>query len=137
MIIRYTRYKINNHLESLPLVSVRLATNKKHVNVWGLVDSGSDFCVFNSEIASILSVDIRAGKHFELFGFVGGSSNAWLHQVNLQLSEFPGVNINVAFTDSLMPELALLGQRGFFDNFQVRFLRFNNIIEIYPKGATI
>jgi hypothetical protein len=127
----------DGNLESLPLVSVRLACNKKHQKIWALIDSGADVCVFNSDIAALLNINPPTGKQFDLFGFVGGGSPAWLHQVNLTLNGYPSIDILVAFTDSIYPELPLLGQRGFFDNFQIRFHRYRNQIEIYPKSSSI
>src|SRR5262245_52112568 len=119
MRIPYTKYKIGTELARLPLLSVRLNCNKRHVKVWALINSGADFCVFNGDIAGILEVDLKTGREIDLTGFVGGSAPAWIHQVNLEPEGFPSININVAFTDSRMPELCLLGQRGFFDQFQI------------------
>jgi len=137
MRIPYTKYKIGTELERLPLVSVRLSCNKKKVKVWALVDSGADFSVFNADIAAILDIDLKKGRPIDLMGFVGESAPAWVHQVNLELEGFQSININVAFTESSMPELSLVGQRGFFDNFQIRFERYKDLIEIYPKSTTV
>jgi predicted aspartyl protease len=137
MRIPYTKYKIGTELERLPLVSVRLACNKEKVKLWALVDSGADFSVFNGDIAAILNIDLKKGKQIELMGLVGGSAPAWVHQVNLEVEGLRSVNINVAFTESSMPELCLVGQRGFFDQFQIRFEPYKDLIEIYPKSTTV
>jgi hypothetical protein len=137
MRIPYTRYKIGIELERLPLASVRLACNKNKVKLWALIDSGADFCVFNGEIASILNIELKSGRLIDLSGFVGGTSPAWIHQINLELEGYPSININAAFTESDMPELSLLGQRGFFDNFQIRFERYKDLIEIFPRSTSI
>ena len=74
-----------------------------------------------------------------MFGLMGGSELAWVHQVNLTVEDPPGersgerlpsMNINVAFTESAKLDLPLLGQKGFFDNFEIRFLRFKDQLEI-------
>jgi hypothetical protein len=142
MIIPYSRYKVGGYLESLPLVSVLISCNRKRQRVWALIDSGSDMCVFNLEIADLLSIDPNKGKRYELTGLVGGSVGASGHQVNVVVSsplnpadKLPGVDINVIFSTSLQPVPALLGQKGFFDNFQIRFRRYNNEMELFPKGG--
>jgi len=138
MMIPYTRYKASDgHLVRLPLVSIRLATNRKHETIWALIDSGADCCVFSAEIADLLDIDLTTGRELPLSGFVGGDSPAWLHQINLTLAGYPGININAAFTNSDKPELSILGQAGFFDNFQIRFQRYKDLIEIYPKSTSI
>jgi len=42
----------------------------------------------------------------------------------------------VAFTLSEQPIMPLLGHRGFFDNYQIRFQRYKDRLEIYPKSIT-
>jgi predicted aspartyl protease len=137
MRIPYTKYKIGTELERLPLISVRLACNNKKVKLWALIDSGADFSVFNADIAAILGVDLEKERQVELAGFVGGSALAWIYQVNLEVEGLQSININVAFTESSMPELCLVGQRGFFDKFQIRFERYKDLIEIYPKSTAV
>lgn len=137
MIIPYTRYKVQTELVRLPLVSVRLACNRKRIKVWALIDSGADFCVFNGDIASLLAIDLKKGKPLDIIGVVGGSTLAWIHQINLELEGYPSINIKAAFTETGIPDLSLVGQIGFFDNFQIRFHRYKDQIEIYPKSTTI
>jgi hypothetical protein len=136
MMIPYTRYGMSNGLiESLPIVSVRLACKGKNQKVWAIIDSGADVSVFNADIASLLGIAPNTGSPYPLSGLVGGSIDAWLHPVELTLGEFSSVAINVAFTNTSMPEASVLGQRGFFDNFQIRFQRYKNQIEIYPRST--
>ena len=139
MQIPYVRYKTaEGHLESLPILSVRIACNRKHQQVWALIDSGADMCIFNSSIAQMLDVDIKSGREFQLNGLVGGSVSIWIHQVNLTVGELGSINTNAAFTEfEDTPSLCVLGQRGFFDNFQIRFQRYKNLIEIYPKSTSV
>lgn len=140
--IPYTKYLIKGQFENLPIVSVRLATNHKHQTVWAIIDSGADISVFNCEIADLLDINFTKGRPGKLDGLVGDSAPAWIHQVNLtvkdmQANSLAGINTMVAFTESRDPELCILGQRRFFDNFQIRFQRYKNLIEIYPKSGTL
>jgi len=136
MITEYLRYKRGTELVSLPVLSVQIACNRKREIVWAIIDSGAEISVFNAEIAGLLDIDIESGRKFDLGGVVDDRGlPAWLHQVSLTVGDLGSISIMVAFTNGPSPGLSLLGQRGFFDNFQIRFKRFQNSIEIWPKTA--
>lgn len=136
MITEYLQYKRDTELIRLPILSIQLACNHNKETIWALIDSGAEISVFNKEIAALLGIDVRSGKRFALGGIVDNSAiSAWLHQVSIRIGEFGSISTMVAFTDSDSPGLSLLGQRGFFDNFQIRFKRFQNVFEVWPKTA--
>lgn len=139
MRIPYTRYKLDNgQIESLPIVSVRLTHKGKSLKIGALVDSGADISLFNADIATLLCIIPDTGKHYPIGTFAGGPDmDVWLHPIELTLNEYPAIAINVAFTNLQMPELCILGQRGFFDNFQIRFERYKDLMEIFPKSTSI
>jgi hypothetical protein len=83
----------------------------------GLIDSGADVSVFSKEIAEVLDVDVHKGKPFIVNGFEGGEVPVWDHQVNIAVDGLGAIDTVVAFTDSDGPELSILGQRRFFDNY--------------------
>ena len=60
----------------------------------------------------------------------------YLHQLNLSIQGLPSINLMAAFTETGDPGMPILGQRGFFDNFQVRFQRYKDLIEIFPKSSS-
>lgn len=60
----------------------------------------------------------------------------YLHQLNLSMQGLPSVDLLVAFTETDEPGMPILGQRGFFDNFQIRFQRYKDLIEIFPKSTS-
>jgi hypothetical protein len=136
MIVRYLRYKIDTYVERLPIVAVRIVCNRKSQTVMALLDSGADISIFNTEIAGLLDIDPAAGKPYSLRGLVGDSCFASVHQVSLRIENLPSIDTIAAFSQTEDPELAILGQRGVLDNFQIRFRRFNDEIEIFPKSGS-
>lgn len=133
----YLRYKDSDgQLISLPILPIRLSCNRKKQDVWALIDSGADISVFNYSIAHILDIDVEKGRLLDLRGLVGGDVTSYVHQVNVTVQGLASIDIPVAFTMSDTPDMAILGQKGFFDNFQIRFQRYKNLIEIYPKSTT-
>lgn len=93
--------------------------------------------MFSREVAELLDIDPKTGRPFSLSGILDGSEMmSWLHQVNLTVDGLGSVDMMIAFTDSESPYLSILGQKGFFDNYQIRFKRFQDEIEIWPKRTT-
>ena len=137
MIFRYVKIKTpDGELIRLPVIPIRLICNKQHQDVYALIDSGAEVCVFNSSIAKTLKIQVRKGKPLTLSGLVGGSVPGYLHQLNLSMQGLPSADLLVAFTETEDPGMPILGQRGFFDNFQIRFQRYKDLIEIFPKSTS-
>lgn len=137
MIFRYVKIKTpDGELIRLPAIPVRLTCNKQHQGVYALIDSGAELCVFNSSIAKTLKIEVTKGQALSLSGLVGGSVAGYLHQLNLSTQGLPAVDLLVAFTETGDPGMPILGQRGYFDNFQIRFQRYKDLIEIFPKSTS-
>jgi hypothetical protein len=137
VIFRYVKIKTpDGELIRLPAISVRLTCNKQHQDVYALIDSGAELCVFNSSIAKTLKIVVTKRQPLSLSGLVGGSVPGYLHQLNVSMQGLPSVDLLVAFTETGDPGMPILGQRGFFDNFQIRFQRYKDLIEIFPKSTS-
>jgi len=118
---------------SRPVIPVKLSRNGKSVQVYALLDSGADSSLFHVSLANELGIDLRSGSHQNFFGISGGAGiDASIHKIRIQVIGDPDpFEIEVGFTDS--PGVgAILGQRGFFDHYQVRFERAKEKIELLP-----
>ena len=115
----------------LPIVPVRVACNKRHQWIWALLDSGADISLFNASIARILGVSPELGTLLPLLGVLEQAEiRSYVHQVNLAVKGLGSVDTIAAFTkDENYPHLAILGRRGFFENFRIEF-EFNQRIKI-------
>src|SRR6266496_4691535 len=99
-------------------VPVSLSYGSKRQNLYGLLDSGADLCLFHSSIGRLLGIDVNSGPS-KLIGGITGTITAYMHTIQVQVQGIPDkVDIYAGFTDSDQVE-ALLGQDGFFDNFKV------------------
>jgi hypothetical protein len=135
MIIPYRKYKDREgNLVQLPIVSVRVTHNKTSLALWGLVDSGADITLLNSSFAQLFSIDLKNGRRIPLVGVLEGPEfAAYLHQVNLAIKGVGSADTLVAFTDSeKYPDLVILGRRGFFEHFIIKFEEHKKQIEIEP-----
>lgn len=95
-----------------------------------LVDSGSDSCVFPSELADILGIDLAAGPTAVRYvgGVVAGERRpVYFHPVEIEVGGLGGASFMT--TVGFMPDFArsgqgLLGRRGFFSQFT--FVKFRD-----------
>ena len=105
-----------------PIIDIRIANGDKSLQYNALVDSGADFSIFHSGVAQVLGIDIESGDKLT-FGGVQKANDAaaYLHKVTLVIGgwKYPTV---VGFSDEIADEsYGILGQRGFFDIFSVKF----------------
>lgn len=106
-----------------PVIPVKLRFGGNEINYEVLVDSGADLCIFDAEIGRAIGVDIEKGNKQEVFGIGGKASIYYLCKVQIEVGGWM-YEIEAGF----MPEVAgrvmsygVVGQRGFFENFIVKF----------------
>ena len=107
-----------------PVIEIRVRGKKdESVRYEVLVDSGADLCLFDAEIGEAVGIKVADGKPREVFGVGGKASLYYLHTITIEVGGWP-YKIEAGF----MPQVAgrampygLVGQRGFFDAFVVKF----------------
>jgi hypothetical protein len=124
MRFRYT--DIENHQDPRrpfrrPYLIVRLISGERHKDVISLVDSGADLCLFHSDIARMLGIAIEAGPQLVFKGISGVQETAYLHRIDLVVRGLNAISMDVGFTNSMSVGAGLLGQRGFFEQFHIKF----------------
>ncbi len=116
----------------LPLLKVRLSHKNQSIKVNALVDSGANASIFHSSLAEALGLDLSSGLKQEFFGISGHGITAYFHLVKLQIvGSLDELELAVAFTESDGVG-ALLGQADFFQNYQIKFERYKEQMEIKP-----
>jgi len=105
----------------VPTLAVSLIINHATTKrMEALVDSGSDKCLFHSDIGRSHGLKIEQGKLGPIGGIVRGAQcKVYYHPVKLVI---PGgiVSITAGFSDDLSVA-AILGRHGFFENFTITF----------------
>lgn len=114
-----------------PIVPVILLRNNKFVAYEALIDSGADYCIFRSDIAEILGVQVSKGKSRKIQGINGNTITGYIHQVEIKLAGTSSFTCPVVFS-SQIPEqsIGVLGQEGFFGRFLIEFDRSRKIVTI-------
>ena len=133
MRFRYT--EIPNHQNpqepfQRPYLIVRLVNGNKHKDVISLVDSGADVSLFHSNIRRMLAIDVQHGHQLIFLGVSGVRELAYLHRLDMAVRGLSPVSLEVGFANSMAAGTGLLGQRGFFEHFQIEFQLRQKFFEI-------
>lgn len=117
-----------------PIVPIKILYQDRAVQYAALIDSGADFCIFDAQIGEALGLDVRSGTRAKFGGIQsGGPAEAFLHQLALEIGG-RRFNATVAFSYEIAPYgYAILGQKGFFDFFIVKFDLVKEEIEIKER----
>ncbi|MEW6616556.1 MAG: hypothetical protein AB1401_13960 [Thermodesulfobacteriota bacterium] len=103
-----------------PVIPIKLFLDNRVITFDSLVDSGADECTFPAWIAKTLGHNVYKGKQ-KIFSGIGGSVLAYLHKTHLILNEIELVaDVYYSHEWDDMP-FGLLGQAGFFSDFEICF----------------
>lgn len=116
-----------------PVIPVEIYYKDRSVKYEVLVDSGADFCIFNAEIAEVLGIDLTSGEKRSVSGITGVIEPYYVHPVTIMVGGWPH-DIKVGFLKNIGGYgHGVVGQKGFFDIFTVKFDLLNEEIELKPQ----
>lgn len=115
-----------------PVIPVEIEYNNLLTPYEVLIDSGADICIFNSQIAEVLGIDLLKGIKLQVSGIVGFPENIYIHTLHIKIG---GKNhkIDVGFMKMSNTSYGVVGQKGFFDKFVVKFDLIKKEIELRPR----
>jgi len=116
------------------IIPIKVSSKNNTIQYAALIDSGADFCIFDAEIGEYLGLDIRSGIK-EIFGGIQerGGAEAFLHEVVLNIGGWD-YKTTVGFSyDIAKHGFGILGQKGFFDIFVVKFDLLKEQIELNER----
>lgn len=117
---------------SRPFIPVRLFYKDSHVDLFALVDSGADACLFHNSVGKALGISIEQGEKQMFYGIEAGGVDVYFHQIKLQVRGASEViAIKAGFVDSKNVS-GILGQQDFFENYKITFERSKEVVEIKP-----
>jgi predicted aspartyl protease len=119
----------------LPLLQVRLGSGTHRTDVVGLVDTGATDCLFDRDVADDLGITLAdSDAKREYFGVGGQSIIGHIHLIRFQIQGFSEwIEIEIGFIDDKLP-YQILGQSGFFDNYEISFQRYRGRFEIKSRS---
>lgn len=135
MNIRYRKIDDDTRPEGYslyPLLQVFIRHGVNMRPILALVDSGASDCIFSASLGEVLGIDVPTGKPFKFHSFDLKDVQGFTHAVHLQVTGFPHwIDVDAVFIESEV--LPLLGQRGFFANYQIVFELYKQQFEINTK----
>lgn len=113
----------------MPLIRINIEHKGNDVDILALVDSGADFCIFPGDLGRGLGIDVESGKMAKTIGVGNTVTTLYFHDIIISVGGHKK-SIYAGFTDDV--PVSLLGNAGFFDNFDVRLDYLKDKIKITP-----
>lgn len=116
-----------------PVIPIEILHKDIAVPYEVLIDSGADICIFDAQIGEILGIDLKKGKEQKVAGLTGVSETYYLHPVSISVSGWK-YKIEAGFLPNIGRfGYGIVGQRGFFDVFVVKFDLVKGEIELKAR----
>lgn len=117
-----------------PVIPIEIIYKDRSIDYEVLIDSGADSCIFDAQIAELLGVDILAGERRIVKGITGVKELYYECPVNIKVGGWP-YKIEAGFLPGLArsSSYGIVGQKGFFDIFIVKFDLLKEEIELKPR----
>ncbi len=117
-----------------PVIPIQVIHKETVIFYEVLIDSGADANIFSYEIADIFGIDITKGEKGKIAGITGESKELYFHYLDLRIGGQLFKNVRVGFLEEMgQYAYGVLGQKGFFDIFIVKFDLIKKAIELKPR----
>lgn len=119
-----------------PIIPIKLIYNSNEIDIYALIDSGADWCVFQGNVGQAIGININSGKKQELVGLKQESLVAYFHNIILCVGGWKSPCF-VGFSSSLnrLP-YGILGHDGFFSQYIVTLDYIKQRIELKERKDT-
>lgn len=99
-----------------------------------LVDSGADSNIFDAQITQVLGLELTSGRHAKVAGITGIEESFYVHSLDLKIGGHLLKNVEVGFLKQMgRLGYGVVGQKGFFDLFVVKFDLKKEVVELKPR----
>ena len=115
-----------------PVIPVEIRHNNLVAPYEVLIDSGTDLCIFNVQIADVLGIDLLQGIKLKVSGITGFPEDIYIHTLNIKIGG-KNYKIDVGFMRMSNTSYGVVGQKGFFDKFIVKFDLIKKEIDLKPR----
>ncbi len=116
-----------------PVIPIEVSYNSISIPYEVLIDSGADVCIFDSDISELLGIDFIKGVRRELSGVTGMPDYYYLHKLTIIINGIK-YKTEVGFMKLRIQAFGIVGQKGFFDRFIVKFNFKKEDIEVKPTS---
>lgn len=111
-----------------PIIQIVLKAKGKFVIYLALIDSGADYCIFNIQVAKELGIPLQSRK-VSLKGIGREKVTGYLGKVEMSIN---GASYDLIAIFAQISDFGhgILGQKGFFDHFDVKLSYQKQAIEL-------
>lgn len=107
-----------------PIIPIKVKNGNHVIGYEVLIDSGADLCIFDRQVGEILGLDIERGERGVVYGINDGAGREgedyYMHSVTINIGGWD-YSIKAAFKTLSAVSYGVVGQKGFFDLFVVKF----------------
>lgn len=128
MIYRY--FKVTPKI-SRPIIPVILKSSKNVALYSALIDSGADHCIFSLDIAEAMDIKLNLRTKTKVSGIGKEEIDGFWGEIEFRVSG-KIYTAKVLFAKINEYGYGILGQRGFFDHFDVKLSYQKQTIEVKP-----
>lgn len=112
-----------------PIIPILLKSKTKFVFYQALVDSGADYCIFSIELAELLEIKLSPKDVVKFMGVGKGSVTGYWSKISIKVGSVSYIT-KVVFAEISDFGHGILGQKGFFDHFDVKLSYKKQLIEV-------
>ncbi len=117
-----------------PIIPIKILKADVTLQYAALIDSGADFCIFDAGLGEYLGLNIKSGIEVQFGGIQSlGGAKAYIHKVTLEIGGHEFIT-EIGFSYDISKNgYGILGQKGFFNKFIVKFDLIKEEIEIKER----
>ncbi len=117
-----------------PVIPIQIIYKETIIFYEVLIDSGADANIFSYDIADIFGIDITRGERGKVVGITGESKELYFHYLDFRIGGQLFKNVRVGFLEEMgQYAYGVVGQKGFFDIFLVKFDLLKKTIELKSR----
>ncbi len=119
-----------------PVIPITIVSKNHFVIYEVLVDSGADSNILPAELAEVLGINLSKGDKGEVAGITGESRDIYFHDLNIRVGGDLYKKVRIGFLKEMgQYSYGVVGQKGFFDIFVVKFDLVKEEIDLKPRES--
>lgn len=116
-----------------PIIPIMIKSATMVIFYYGLIDSGADYCIFSLEIANKLGLTLSDKNKVQFIGVGREKVKGFWKEIEMKIGDKTYV------TKAIFAEISefghgVLGQKGFFDHFDVKLSYKKQLVDITFVG---
>lgn len=118
----------------LPIIPIGLrGKNGTVIELRAFIDTGASYCIFRSDVADLLSIELESGEKREMTLGDGNAIIVFVHKLPVLIAEKEFI-APIAFSKEIGVNLDIIGREGIFKQFIICFDEQEKVITFTSKN---